>query len=349
MLTPRIDPEDDLRGFIYDWVIGLSEKIDKLVVITAKIGSVELPRNVEVHPLTEKDESPSLFKFFYRFNLKIIKILRKEKIDVIFSHMYPEFTIFSALYAKLFRIPIVTWYTHKAVTLNLRLALFSSDRIVTASKESFRIKSNKVRIIGHGINVDRFKANPSKNEIPIILSLSRISPIKDHETFIRAISTLTHEKNINIKACIVGRPHEETDERYYEKLKQLVKQQGLQDDIVFEGFIPHRDIHKYYQSCDVFVNTSHTGSIDKSVLEAMACEKPIVTCNEAFVDVLRDYSERCMFEKKDYQQLSEKIEYFLKNAKEAGKIGKNLREIVVKNHSTITLIDNLYNVFKEVS
>ena len=45
---------------------------------------------------------------------------------------------------------------------------------------------------------------------------------------------------------------------------------------------------EFYQSGDLFVNLSDTGSLDKAVLEAMACGLKILTSNEAFKSVLKE-------------------------------------------------------------
>jgi len=77
---------------------------------------------------------------------------------------------------------------------------------------------------------------------------------------------------------------------------QVKRYKKLENYIKLLGPISHNQILSYYQNSDLFINLSHTGSMDKVVLEAMACEKLVLTCNEAFFDFLND--QRFIFQKK---------------------------------------------------
>ena len=84
-----------------------------------------------------------------------------------------------------------------------------------------------------------------------------------------------------------------------------------------------------YNSHDILIHASKTGSLDKVVLEAMSCGLPIITTSEAFVGTLDVLP-------KEANLMAEKI-IQLKNA------GKNLslREIVVQNHNLSDLIKKI--------
>lgn len=273
------------------------------------------------------------------------------KTDVIFCHMFPEFTIMAAPFAKLFGKPLIMWYTHGHVSLRLKLAHFLATKVTTASKGSFKIKSNKVVAIGHGIDTSKFK--PSSNfrkRKKTILSVGRISPIKDYETFIKAANVLVNEKDLHdLDFIVVGGPATASDREYYTKIKLLAKNFKLNDYIKFIESVPYSNIVNYYQLCDVFVSTSNTGSLDKVVLEAMACEKPTLVCNEAFEEVFGEYSSILMFSRNDFTDLADKIIYILQmDENQRNEMCHNLRKIVEKMHSIESLTDNLVDVFKKL-
>jgi glycosyltransferase involved in cell wall biosynthesis len=87
---------------------------------------------------------------------------------------------------------------------------------------------------------------------------------------------------------------------------------------------------------------SHTGSLDKVVLEAMACEVPVLTCNEAFKDIFGDYTKKLLFKKGDYKGLVEKINNInnLESAEHALLVD-NLRKIAVNDHDLSRLIKKI--------
>jgi len=274
-----------------------------------------------------------------------------KKVDLVFIHMCPRYAILAAPFAKLMRVPTVMWFTHRSVNNELRIAHWLVDKVVTASRESFRLKSYKVVITGHGIDTDRFKPLDVRSEgnTKVILSVGRISPIKDYETLITAADILIKGRNFgNLKFLIIGGVGTEAQKGYLGMLHRMVADHGLGEYIEFAGPVPHRDIVAYYQNCDLFVNLSHTGSLDKAMLEAMACGNAPITSNEAFTSVLDDYADRLMFDEGSVDGLVEKSLAILRVSNEARvALGQELRDIVLKGHNLERLMESLLRIFKE--
>ncbi len=348
MVTPRVDEENSILGFIPTWINCLAKRVDKLDVITLAYNeNSRLSENVTVYSLGKK--SGKLSKLLY-FNSSMLGLIR-EKPDVIFCHMYPNLAAIATPYGKLFRVPVVWWRTHGNVSLTTRFAHFLADKIATASKESFRTRSNKIIITGHGIDTDRFKplAKSGRGEKKKnILTAGRISPVKDYETFIRAAGILVNEKGMqDFEFLVVGGVPMASQEAYYERLKQMVGASGLEGHLKFVGPVPYTEVASYYQDCDIFISNSRTGSIDKTVLEAMACQKPALTSNEAYTGVFGDYANDLMFLQGDHLDLAEKINSLLnKDEKQRSNLGVHLRKIVETEHSINHLMDQLIAIFK---
>jgi len=232
--------------------------------------------------------------------------------------------------------------------LKLRIAEKLTDIIFTASKESFRLKSKKLVITGHGIDVNLFKPG-LKKEISKnfrILSVGRISLIKNYETLIKAVDILVNQRNIkNLEVKIIGSPILKKDFSYLEHLKGLVTKKGLQKYIGFIGRVPYLKIIKYYQKADTFINLCSTGGVDKAVLEAMACGIPAVVCNYTFTKEMGAYKKILFFKERNAKDLAKKI-LKLRNINQ-GEIGQFLRQQVVKYHSLDSLISKLILQFQQ--
>lgn len=347
LFNPATDVDDPVLGFTAVWIQALAQHCETIHVLTMRQGRLDLPDNISIYSVgKEKGYSePRRAIEFYRH---LTQILANHRIDACFAHMTPLFAVMGAPLLKAKGIPIVLWYTHKQVTLCLRLGERLVDVVVTASEESFNIDSPKKRVIGHGIDTTYFKPNPAlkpHNQF-IVVSVGRISPIKDYETLLRSAHIIIQRRNslnappkMPIHFRIVGGPATEANKGYLESLKYYVVEHGLQSIIEFSGPVPFREVVKEYQSANLMVNLCPTGGLDKAVLEAMACGLPVLTSNAGFRAWL---DNRFLFEKGNANELANKILAFAENSKENFGF---LRELVVKEHSLFRLSETLYRIF----
>lgn len=338
MITRKVDNDDALAGFTYNWVKNLGSNLDKLYVITwQKSNSVGLLENIEVISLPEGKFNKVLF-----LQKKLLQIL--PKVDGVFCHMNPEYTILSAPLAKIFRKKIVSWYTHKSITWRRRLLEILANKIVTASIMSFRKPwfSKKVNIIGHGIDVDLFKplSNRQQSNNFNIISVGRISPTKDYESIIKAVDILNN-KDIRLK--IIGDVILEYQRDYLSNLKKMTSAMSLENQVEFIGWVSNKSMPYYYQNADLFINMSGTGSVDKVVLEAMSSGCLVLTSNEAFREIIGD---KFMIEKDNPNSLADKIQWINNLPIETKELYANkLRDIVVTDHNLKNLVKKIKNQF----
>src|SRR3989339_472442 len=306
IITQKVDINDDNLGSFHSWLEKLAEKAD-IFVIGNYVGKYDLPENVKVFSLGKEIGVGRLVKIF-KYQWFLLKLL--PRVNGVFFHMCPEYVLGAHLLPKIFRKKTLLWYTHKSVNWKLKLAEKSVDKIFTASKESFRLPSKKVEVTGHGIDLEKFKPAETKKDGSKfkIISVGRISPVKNYEIIINATEILKN-KNFNFEIKIAGAPILESDKIYFEKLKEKIQEKKLSDRIKLVGPISNKYIAEFYQSGDLFINLSDTGSLDKAVLEAMACGLKILTSNEAFKNILPEEN----FTKNEPNMIAEKIERLAKH------------------------------------
>jgi len=343
ILTQKIDINDDVLGFFHYWTSEFAKRCEKIIVICLCRGEYDLPKNVQVLSLG-KEEGISKLKYlinFYKYTWR-----ERKNYDAVFVHMNQIYVILGGLLWKLWNKKIGLWYAHGYVPFSLRIAEKFADIIFTSTKTGFRLPGKKVKVVGQGIDTAVFKpqsqiSNLKSQKLFKIISIGRISPSKDYETLIRAAEILA-KNGIKLQAEIMGGLGLPEDEQYLDNLKKMIREKKLEEAINFAGPVPNKDIVNYLQSADLFVNMGLTGSLDKAVLEAMSCGLPVLTCNEALIDILGKYKEILMYSKKDYEGFAEKIEFILKlNYETRKKIGEDLRDIVVENHSVDGLITKI--------
>ena len=336
VVTQKVDENDQLLGFFIDWIRLLAEKFEKITVLCLEKGQFTLPDNVEVISLG-KDHGAGKLKILS--TLYFLLFTCRKEYDAVFVHMNPIWVVLGGWWWRLTGKKIYFWYTSGGVTLKLKLAEKFSNVIFTASPESFRLKSKKVIVTGHGIDTDLFKPNLRRSDLGEtnhklkILSVGRIAPVKNYETIIEAAEILK-DRGFNFSVTMVGEPALDMDKYYELRIKEKIKKLKLESYFNFVGKVDHKDLPPFYQSHDLFVHLSKTGSLDKTILEAMACGMNVLSSNDASRGFL---PPELIFNQDNSAELADKI----KNIQLSQ--GRNLRQYVVENHSLSGLIDKIYN------
>ncbi|KKT29483.1 hypothetical protein A3I36_02740 [Candidatus Giovannonibacteria bacterium RIFCSPLOWO2_02_FULL_45_28] len=324
ILTQKVDKEDDNLGFFHRWLEKFAEKTDNVFVVANFVGEHNLPANVQVFSLGKEKKVGRIGRYinFYKYLLSTLP-----KTDAVFVHMIPAWVILAWLPAFIFRKRLYLWYTHKSVTPLLRIAEKLVTKIFTASPESCRLNSSKIVVTGHGIDIEHFKPKDfSKNQTAVrLLGVGRITPSKDYEFLIETIAILI-KKSRGIILDIIGAPITPADLVYKKNLENLIQQKGLRQNISFLGAKTYDEMPDVYSSHDLLLHASETGSIDKAVLEAMACGLPVVTTSEAFRGMLEVVP-------KDANLIAERITHLNRDM--------SLRKIIVENHDLDNLVEKI--------
>ncbi|MDB5194420.1 MAG: hypothetical protein JWN50_434 [Parcubacteria group bacterium] len=306
IVTQKVDRNDPVLGFFHGWIIEFSKYYEKVSVICLEEGTHDLPANVSVYSLG-KEKGVSRVGYasnFYRY----IWSLRKEY-DVVFVHMNPEYVILGGELWKMLHKKIALWYVHRQVDPKLRIATFLSDIIFTSARESFGIKSSKVRFVGHGIDVDKFPAAVADFSEPLrILHLGRITKIKHIDTVLKA-SKLLIDRGIRIGDIrMTGAPVMPEDRDYKTTLQALARELGIQDLLTWDE---SNDDAKTFTASTISINAAPDGGMDKAVLGSLAAGHPAFVSNKAFKGVLGPHWEMFSYEFDDAESLAHRIIAFL--------------------------------------
>ncbi|MDP2709122.1 MAG: glycosyltransferase family 4 protein [bacterium] len=338
ILTQKVNLDDDVLGFMHGWIEEFSKKCGSITVVCLEQGNYKLPGNVEVFSLG-KERGGLKIKYLINFYKYIWR--ERKNYDAVFVHMNYEYVILGGLFWQLLNKKIGLWYAHGYAPLGLKIAEKLVDIIFTSTRSGFRLASRKIKIVGQGIDINKFEAQDMEsraNHRNKIISIGRLSPSKDYKTLILAFEILKN-KGLALRVELIGGPAVESDKIYADDLSRLVEEKKLSGMIKFIGPVAHKEISRYLRGAGLFVNMGLTGSLDKAMVEAMAAELPVITCNEAMTEVLGDYKEVLMYPKKNYEKLAEKIEQIVNLPfAEYKELAGSLREIVVTRHSLSELV-----------
>lgn len=339
IVTQKVDQNDQLLGFFIGWLKRLAGKFENVLVICLEKGQFDLPENVRVISLGKENH---LSKPVWLFNFYQYIFRYQKEYDAVLVHMNPIWTILGGWFWRLMRKKIFLWYTSGGVTAKLKLAEKLSHIVLTASKESFRLPSHKVVVIGHGVDTELFKpslnsqAPASINESIKVLSIGRIAPIKNYETLIGAAKVL-RDQGVSFSVTMIGEAVLARDKEYEKKLKLKIDNLNLQKYFNFIGKINNQKLVPFYQNHDIFVHLSKTGSLDKVLLEAMATGMAVLSSNESSGFL----PPELIFKENDPSELADKIKK-MRNSPHT----HALREYVVTNHNLDNLIEKIAIVIK---
>lgn len=122
----------------------------------------------------------------------------------------------------------------------------------------------------------------------VAIHVGRISYEKELDMVVRAML------NIDAKLLIAGKGPAKAD------IEGLVNELGLQDKVVFAGFVPDSELPAYYNAADIAVSASKFETQGLSILEAMASGKPVACRNgRAFAEIVHDEENGYLFDDVD--------------------------------------------------
>lgn len=339
VISQRVDRNDDVLGFFHEWLREFSKQADQVIALCLEKGQYDLPANTKVLSLGKEIRKSRWFyiRNFYRHIFRL-----RSDYDAVFVHMNPEYMILGGLLWWLWGKKRILWYAHGHVSRALRFSVPFAQVILTSTSGGCRIESQKVKVIGQGIDTSFFVPNEHPTGRPFqIISIGRISPVKGLDTLIEAVDALA-QRGADIFLTVVGKPGLDSHKSYLIGLKHKVMELGLQDKVRFVGAVPNMKTKGFLEHSNLFVNASQTGSLDKAVLEAMSAGLPVVTSNEALSGVLGNYRDTLMFPPADAPGLVERIEFVMKmNDEERNKLGEGLREIVVRDHNLSGFVNKI--------
>lgn len=338
IVTQKVDKKDENLGFFHRWIEEFSKHFSRVVVIANEVQDYTLPPNVLVYSLgKEKKHSRAkrIYRFFELFSHHYART------DAAFFHMIPEFVVLASPFLISLKKNTALWYVHKSVPPVLKIAERLVRFVFTASALSFRLPSKKVIYTGHAIDTQTFRPGEKNDRTKILqmLSVGRISPVKDCETILLACKQLRHSWSEPWTLSFFGGPLLDRDRDYLLTLKNMSRKNGLDGLVSFEGPRPYIEVPRLYESHDLFLSMSTTGSIDKSVLEAMASGLPVLTANEAFCQLL---PPPYFLDRRSPELLAERI----KIVSAESKPNLKLRELVEAQHSLKKTIEKIANTLK---
>ena len=241
-----------------------------------------------------------------------IEILRKINPDVIHIHGVATMAIRALICSHTLGIPtVMTFHTmvddaakyyspvklppetmDRLIWIYLRQILKRMDVVVTPTRcigdelKSHGATCRNLLAIPTGAKTDVFHPGIPCDDIReryglvgkrVVIHVGRISYEKDLDIVIRSM------KGLDAVLLVAGKGPAKND------MEDLVKELGLENRVIFAGFVPDDELPKYYNAADIAVSASKFETQGLSILEAMASGKTVACRNgRAFTEIVHD-------------------------------------------------------------
>ena len=188
--------------------------------------------------------------------------------------------------------------------------------------------------------VEKLKKQYSLTDEFVIGIVGRIEEVKGQHLVVEVVAKL---KELNIKALVIGSV---MDEKYFENLKQKVKELDIADKVIFTGFT--KDVDEHMKLCDSIVLATENETFGLAVIEAMVNKVCIIATNKGGpLEIIDDNKDGLLFERNS-DELAKKIELLYKNVELKEKIALAGYEKVKNDFNKDTQTEKIYELIKHL-
>lgn len=288
----------------------------------------------------------------------IQKILKSENPDIIFSYQ-AKTVIYGGIAARLKGIkevyPLIAGLgsvligedsiVKKLMMMEYKFSLRFAKRIMFQNPDDLAffsgngiVKKEKCFMInGSGVDTEKFVPTPLP-EKTAFLCIARLIRDKGVGEYIDA-ARIIHAKYPKTRCLLVGP---------YDTNPSAITPEELQtyiDDGSVEYFGEQTDIRPYMDQCSVFVLPSYHEGTPKTVLEAMACGRAVITTDAPGCrETVANKENGILVPVKDTETLSKVMEAFILCPDEAAPMGEKGRKIAVEKYDVRIVNESIMKI-----
>jgi len=314
-----------------------------------------------------KIQLPLLFTSEFFHTLKLIK---KEKIDLIHAHWIVPSGLIGSACKKMLKMPLITTVhagdifplqkkylkrIGKAALNNCDVCTVNSNATMEAVLKISDIQ-NRLKVIPMGVNLNTFARasaqdrtkKPSPDGKYTILSAGRLVEKKGVTYLIEAMPMIL-EKLPQVRLVVVGDGSEE------QRLKEQAKRLMLDASVEFIGSVTNAELPRFYNNADLFVLPSiidsrgDTEGLGVVLLEAMACRTPVIGSRVGGItDIIKDGFNGLLSEPKDAQDLASKVVELLLDEELRQRFADNGLKTVTDRFSWDVVVKQFADLYERV-
>lgn len=187
---------------------------------------------------------------------------------------------------------------------------------------------------------------PLSGEDPLqILFVGRLVERKGVEHLVRALPLILSEREAEL--TVVGEGEWEAE------IRTAVRESGVEDRVVFEGYVASEELARLYAGCDVFVlpavvdRKGDTEGLGVVLLEALRFERPVVASDLGGIpDIVKDGMTGWLVPPEDPGALASRILEIASHPEEARRVAREGRRHAERNFSVDRIVTRLHECYE---
>ena len=335
------------RGGAEQQVVSLINNLDEdrfnkhVVVLWDKADGFknDLKKNIQYYSVQYRRRTMPLGLF------KLIKYFRKNKINILHSHMYDPNKI-ASITGNLAKVPCIVTSEHgknlwkkkrhhlvekHLIDRSVKMRVAVSEDIKHLRIKNDKLNPNKIITIPNGVSIPA--TIPNKKKVPqVIGAMGRLVDAKDYFSLIDTIKIVRDAGN-DLKLLIAG------EGLLKEKLEKYINKLGLNKSAELVGF---QKPDLFLGKIDIFAMSSQREGMPVALLEAMSFGLPVVATDVGGIkEVVENNIDGLLSESKNPKAMAENIIRIVQDANLRDRLGFAARNKIVEQYS-IKNIANLY-------
>ena len=288
---------------------------------------------------------------------RLKKVIKTFKPDVVHAHYASSYGLLGSLsgfhpfIVSVWGIDVYIFPNISSIYRSVTKYVLNKAEIITSSsntmaQEAKKFTDNQFKVVPFGIDINNFKKAKVESLFPdesiVIGAVKHLEYKYGLEYLLKAFSLLTKKyPDIPIKLLIVG------GGSMTNQLKALAKDIAIEDKTIFTGPVEHSLIAEYHNMMDIEVYLSDYESFGVSVIEASACENPVVVSNVGGLpEVVDDSVTGIIVEPKDPDSAARAIEKLVLDEQLRiimGQAGRNKVEELYNWEDNVSSMIDLYS------
>lgn len=294
---------------------------------------------------------------------RLAHLFHRREVDVVVTVGAGDKMFWGRLAAHAAGVPVIASALHSTGwpdgvgRLNRRLTRITDRFIAVANSHGEflcdfeRFPKQKVCVIRNGIDCERFGPDALQRErlrrelgvepsAQLIGIVAALRPEKNHSMLVRAAEKLRQE-HPNAHWVVIGDGPEKA------VIESLTRELNVQDRVHLLG--TRHDTHKLLAGLDLFTLCSLNEASPVSILEALACEVPVVATDVGSVsESVVDGETGILIPSEDVDAMSEAVGKLLRNPAQRKQMGNAGRRLVVEQGSLHSMVQGYQLMMTEL-